>query len=595
MKKTYLSGLTALAIFAVLSLAGAASAETSDWKSLSIQNKEWNSISCPSSRTCYVAAGLYLVGGTGAVAKTTDGGDTFTVQSIPSSNPLHSISCPTRMTCYAGGDFGTVLKTTDGGANWKEILVGSVANRPAIMGVYAPNENTVMLVGKNAFLNRTTDGGGSFAPPTVRTFADYYDVFFADSNRGFATGNDGAYLATTDGGDLWTTNGGLFGAGTMYVVRSVGPTTLYAAGDTLQKSTDSGKTWKKLSTASAETASETFRHLDFLSETTGYVVTDRNVIRKTTDGGATWSADLVSNGAGILRVVKCPTSEYCIAIGGFGTALRKGTPPAPEPEPVAPAPAPVAATTTVAATPTVTATTTLTATVASSAASSQATSERSKAEVEAELAKLLATVAGLMAQTSGTNTAAVATAAPSPVAATSASEVKITSVLKKGATGSEVRALQELLAGVGGVYPQGTVNGTFGPATRKAVETFQTKYNLASPGEPGYGQVGPKTRAKLYDVAGKGTASEPSAGVRTQVLKRTLKKGATGDEVRQIQQVLAKDPEVYPEGLVNGTFGPATDKAIKRFQEKHGISGAGEPGYGQTGPKTRAKLEELAE
>lgn len=55
-----------------------------------------------------------------------------------------------------------------------------------------------------------------------------------------------------------------------------------------------------------------------------------------------------------------------------------------------------------------------------------------------------------------------------------------------------------------------------------------------------------------------------------------------------VQNFLAKDPDVYPEGSVTGFFGPATQRAVKRFQEKHGI----EP-VGFVGPATRAKLNEL--
>ncbi|MBI2135942.1 peptidoglycan-binding protein, partial [Candidatus Woesearchaeota archaeon] len=51
---------------------------------------------------------------------------------------------------------------------------------------------------------------------------------------------------------------------------------------------------------------------------------------------------------------------------------------------------------------------------------------------------------------------------------------------------------------------------------------------------------------------------------------------------------------IYPEGLTTGYYGPLTTKAVKAFQEKHGIARAGDPGYGEVGPATRAKLNELA-
>lgn len=69
---------------------------------------------------------------------------------------------------------------------------------------------------------------------------------------------------------------------------------------------------------------------------------------------------------------------------------------------------------------------------------------------------------------------------------------------------------------------------------------------------------------------------------------KSLVRGTEGDEVKQLQEVLSKDPEIYPEGKVTGFFGPATEAAVKRFQEKHGIES-----LGTIGPKTRAKLNQL--
>jgi spore germination protein YaaH len=42
----------------------------------------------------------------------------------------------------------------------------------------------------------------------------------------------------------------------------------------------------------------------------------------------------------------------------------------------------------------------------------------------------------------------------------------------------------------------------FGPLTRTAVQKFQVKHGIAGPGQPGYGTVGPKTRAKLNQLIG---------------------------------------------------------------------------------------------
>ncbi|OGN16631.1 MAG: hypothetical protein A3C81_01450 [Candidatus Yanofskybacteria bacterium RIFCSPHIGHO2_02_FULL_46_19] len=72
--------------------------------------------------------------------------------------------------------------------------------------------------------------------------------------------------------------------------------------------------------------------------------------------------------------------------------------------------------------------------------------------------------------------------------------------------------------------------------------------------------------------------------------------GMTSPQVTLLQQLLAKDPSIYPEGLITGFYGPLTVRAIQRFQAKHGIVITGTPettGYGLAGPRTRERITEV--
>ncbi|MEK9195549.1 MAG: peptidoglycan-binding protein, partial [Patescibacteria group bacterium] len=66
---------------------------------------------------------------------------------------------------------------------------------------------------------------------------------------------------------------------------------------------------------------------------------------------------------------------------------------------------------------------------------------------------------------------------------------------------------------------------------------------------------------------------------------KTIGRGASGEDVKKLQEFLRSSSDVYPEGVVNGYFGPLTEIAVKRFQEKNGL----EP-VGVVGPKTRVAL-----
>lgn len=55
-----------------------------------------------------------------------------------------------------------------------------------------------------------------------------------------------------------------------------------------------------------------------------------------------------------------------------------------------------------------------------------------------------------------------------------------------------------------------------------------------------------------------------------------LKAGMTSDQIKQIQELLATDQSIYPEGITSGYFGKLTEKALMRFQAKHGLTQTGE-------------------
>ncbi len=71
----------------------------------------------------------------------------------------------------------------------------------------------------------------------------------------------------------------------------------------------------------------------------------------------------------------------------------------------------------------------------------------------------------------------------------------------------------------------------------------------------------------------------------------------TGQEVTELQKCLAKDTEIYPEGIVSGYYGAQTKKAVIKFQEKYAtdiLTPIGlTKGTGDVKPMTRDKLNEI--
>ena len=137
----------------------------------------------------------------------------------------------------------------------------------------------------------------------------------------------------------------------------------------------------------------------------------------------------------------------------------------------------------------------------------------------------------------------------------------------------------------------------FGPATVKAVKRFQAKHDL----EP-VGIVGPKTRSALSESAVSVPATpspsaqpSPVAQIVSPAFNKSLSKGMRNTDVKRLQQLLNSDPDTQiassgAGSLGNETelFGPATEKAVMKFQKKYGL----EP-VGTVGPKTRSQLNEI--
>ncbi len=64
--------------------------------------------------------------------------------------------------------------------------------------------------------------------------------------------------------------------------------------------------------------------------------------------------------------------------------------------------------------------------------------------------------------------------------------------------------------------------------------------------------------------------------------------GSRNADVTTLQQTLATDSSIYPQGLVTGYFGSMTAAAVSRFQAKYGL-----PQVGRVGPMTIAKFNEV--
>lgn len=118
------------------------------------------------------------------------------------------------------------------------------------------------------------------------------------------------------------------------------------------------------------------------------------------------------------------------------------------------------------------------------------------------------------------------------------------------AANSDVAALQVAMIGTGR-YPH-PVDGITGPWTLKAVRNYQEEKGLVPDGV-----AGPKTRAAL------GKRGGPALGARP------MERGNRGWDVAALQFLLKV--RGFPQGGLDGGFGPNTDGAVRAFQRSAGL------------------------
>lgn len=141
-------------------------------------------------------------------------------------------------------------------------------------------------------------------------------------------------------------------------------------------------------------------------------------------------------------------------------------------------------------------------------------------------------------------------------------------VKARNGDGTETSNLHLSLSGGGGttIYGGGGGGGSFTPQTITTPQITTSTTTLRA------------------------TSSLATSEVILPYLTGPFSFGMTSTQVRVLQEYLAKDSAIYPEGLVTGYYGELTKKAVARFQDRFGLATPQDDFYGLAGPQTRAKI-----
>lgn len=265
----------------------------------------------------------------GRIWKTTDGGDSWTLQldschmylrAVGFADSLHGWATnlgwnpvPDSLyhyydSLYHHNDTTLMIETSDGGKTWQKAdnkIIGT--KPPGICGMHVFNDTLAYAVGRYsgpAYMLKTINGGKTWKSIDMNSYASYLiDCHFWTPDSGIVVGGSvmvdslvsPLILFTSDGGDHWVTR--YHGSGWYYdewcwKISFPRPDLGYVSVETfsrtgyLLKTIDHGVTWKKITV----TGSADLQGVGFLNDSVGWTGgwDTINTGYATTNGGKSW-------------------------------------------------------------------------------------------------------------------------------------------------------------------------------------------------------------------------------------------------------------------------------------------------------------------
>ena len=231
---------------------------------------------------------VWAVGSNGFCIKSIDGGNTWTPVAFNAVAFFKKISFKDATNGIIVGDFGLVYTTSDGGASWSFNNQFAGSHYSTILSAaFVPNSSTIGIVGtvySSPFAALSTNNGVTYEEKSFgsQTTASYLnDIVFTTNQTGFIVGNNATLLKTIDGGTSWqpvvtpVSGTNAYFSNIKFLNAQVG----YISGlkpnaqdeGFLLKTTDGGNTWKTIVIPIHSTVYNYDMPLSLSSENTAWV------------------------------------------------------------------------------------------------------------------------------------------------------------------------------------------------------------------------------------------------------------------------------------------------------------------------------------
>ncbi|MCY7345189.1 MAG: hypothetical protein LH614_03130 [Pyrinomonadaceae bacterium] len=239
----------------------------------------------------------FAAGDNGFLSQTTNGGKSWTKQSIGTTEDINEIY-------FRNEDNGYVVAgkkmfaTGDGGRNWRELKIYEPKDfrnaAPEFLSVRFADKKRGFVVGSllnkdgevvDSLVMRTDNGGETWARIIVPSKLELFHLDFVSSSRGWIVGDKGLILTTQDGGVNWFAQNSRTDK-TLYNVDFRDSDEGYAVGGkgVILRTENGGGNWETVKTSFPNT----FLRVDFADDKNGWIVGYGGTILRSGDKGRTW-------------------------------------------------------------------------------------------------------------------------------------------------------------------------------------------------------------------------------------------------------------------------------------------------------------------
>lgn len=282
------------------------------------------------SEGCQVIYFVTAANGVAAViGKSVDGGATWNLIASPftdATDDIVTIACDGDTVLVASDGDSVFARSIDGGVVWTE----DFTPQWMVNDIFMLGATRAWFACQNGYIYYSNDRGATITLQDAgeATLQSLNSIAFADKNKGYAVGDNNAFVTTVDGGDTWVTGTGPAITPVnddLYKVVAVPNTDIVFISDeegNVYRSTDRGVTWATSFAAVAATAGGIPDIALCDCDVIAFIANDQDpyfysgagvdgVMYQSVDGGVNWSqiAEVPAND-GLNAIVCCDVNNY---------------------------------------------------------------------------------------------------------------------------------------------------------------------------------------------------------------------------------------------------------------------------------------------